>query len=97
MDQYASSPGLSTYCYAELAVAFINFLHYYSPSTGFYGTGAPTIRLGRHPIRIISAPSPSSQHFYAEYSDAILPIYPGFGQAPNNAGYPVAWLNQSIN
>jgi len=37
MDQYAGSPGRSTYCYAELAVSFINFLHYCSPSSGFYG------------------------------------------------------------
>ena len=26
MDQYAGSPGHSTYCYKELAASFINFL-----------------------------------------------------------------------
>ena len=39
MDQYANSPGHSTYCYVELAASFINFLHYCSPSSGFYGVG----------------------------------------------------------
>ena len=29
MDQYTSSPGRSTYCYAELTASFINFLHFY--------------------------------------------------------------------
>ena len=59
VDQYASSPGLSTYCYAEVAASFINFFHYYSPSSGFYGAGkddrgrhtdSPS---GRHPIRTV--------------------------------------------
>ena len=27
----AGSPGHSTYCYAELAASFINFIHYCSP------------------------------------------------------------------
>jgi len=39
MDQYAGSSGRSTYCYVELAASFINFLHYCSPSCGFYGAG----------------------------------------------------------
>ena len=39
MDQYASSPGHSTYSYAELAASFINFLHYCLPTSGFYGAG----------------------------------------------------------
>jgi len=29
MDQYAGNPGHSTYCYAELAASFINFLYYW--------------------------------------------------------------------
>jgi len=39
MDQYAGSPGRCTYCYAELAASFINFLQYCAPSSGFYGAG----------------------------------------------------------
>jgi len=31
VDQYAGSPGRSTYCYAELTASFINFLHYCLP------------------------------------------------------------------
>jgi len=71
MDQYAGSPGHSTYCYAELAASFINFLNYCSPSSGFYSAGKDNrSRLtdnlsGRHPIRTIDA-STSSRHFYAE-------------------------------
>ena len=37
MDQSAGSLCHSTYCYAELAASFINFLHHYSLSSGFYG------------------------------------------------------------
>jgi len=39
MDQYAGSPSYSTYCYAELAASFINFIYYCSPSSVCYGAG----------------------------------------------------------
>jgi len=63
MGQYARSPGHSTYCYAELAASFINFLHYCSPFTGFNGAGKDNRGRGtdnpsgRHPIRTIGAPT----------------------------------------
>jgi len=61
MDQYAGNPGHSTYCYAERAASFINFLHYYLPSSGFYGAGKDERGrrtdnpCGRHPIWTIGA------------------------------------------
>jgi len=36
VDQYAGSPGRSTYCYTELTAAFINFLYYCLPFSGFF-------------------------------------------------------------
>jgi len=93
MDQYAGSPGHSTYCYAELDASFINFLHSLA-ITGFYGarkdnrgrcTDKPS---GYHPIQTIGAPTfiiPSICTPNA-LSAATLPIYPGLGQALNNAG-----------
>jgi len=63
MDQYAGSPGHHTYCYAELTASFINFLHYCSPSSGFYDAGKDNRGRctdnpsGRHPIRTIGAPT----------------------------------------
>jgi len=62
MDQYAGSPGHSTYCYTELAASFINLLHYCLPSSGFYGAGKDDRGRradnppGRHPNRTISDP-----------------------------------------
>ena len=95
MGQYASSPGSSTctYCYTELVASFINFLHYCSPSSRFYAAwkdnrnNAPTICVDTIPSFRSVPPPPLSPHFYAEaLSAAILPSYPGLGQAPNNAG-----------
>ena len=68
MDQYAVSPGHSTYWYTELLASFINFLHYCSPSSGFYGAGKDnrsrcTDNLsGSHPIWTIGAPRPHLHH-----------------------------------
>jgi len=49
-------------CYAELAASFINFLHYYSPSSGFHGKDNRGRRIdnpsGRHPIQTIGVPPP---------------------------------------
>jgi len=101
MDQYAGSPGHSTYCCAELASSFINILC--SPSSGFYDagkdnrgrrTGNPS---GRHPIRTIGDPPPSSAHFTpTALSAATLPIYPVLRQALNNAGLHARWLDIGI-
>ena len=74
MDQYAGSPDHSTYCYAELATSFINFLHYCLPSSGFYGAGkdnrgrcTKTDNLsGCHLIWTVSFPTSVIPHFYAE-------------------------------
>jgi len=63
MDQYASSPCRSTYCYTELVASFTNFLHYYSPSSGFCGAGKDNRGRRtdnpseRHPIWTIGAPT----------------------------------------
>ena len=63
MDQYAGSPGHSTYCYAEVAASFINFLHYRSPFSGLCDAGKDdrgrcTDSLsGHHPIWTIDAPT----------------------------------------
>jgi len=60
IDQYARSPGYSTYC----NTSFTNFLHHCSPSSGFYGarkdnrgrcTDNPS---GCHPIRTVGALPP---------------------------------------
>jgi len=94
MDQYAGSPGHSTYCYAELTASFINFLHYCSPSFGFYGAGKDNKSTqtdnpsGCHPIRTIGASISiiSPPIFMPNALSAAIPsIYPGVGQAPNNA------------
>jgi len=59
------------YCCAQLAASFINFLHYCSPSSGFYGAGKDRGRhtdnpSGCHPIRTIVAPISIIPPFYAE-------------------------------
>ena len=64
MDQYAGSPGHGGFCFADLTASFINFFHYCSLSSGFYGAGkvteadALTVRLesGCHRIWTIGAP-----------------------------------------
>jgi len=101
MDQYAGSPGRSTYCYAELAASFINFIYYCSPSSGFYGAGKDNKDRRtdnppeRHPIRTIDAPPPSSPIFTPNaLSAASLAIYPGLAQAPNNVGLQSRRLNK---
>jgi len=44
----------------------------------------------------LTAPPPSSSSFYAEcLSATTLPIYPGWGQAPNNVGLHIQWLGFS--
>jgi len=84
MDQYAGSPGHSTYCCAELSASFINFLHYCSPSCGFSGAGKDN--RGRHEPRHLPIFMPNA------LSAATFPIYPGLGQAPNNAFLHTQWL-----
>jgi len=81
MDQYAGSPGCSNECYTELAVSFINFLHYCS-TLSILWCRERTDRQSR-----LSVPSlPSSTIFTTNaLSAAALPIYPGVGQAPTNA------------
>jgi len=93
MDQYAGSPGHSTYYYTELTATFINFLHYCSSSSGLHGAGKDNRGRctdnpsGRHPIRTIGASTSIITIFMPNaLSTATLPIYPGLGQAMNNAG-----------
>jgi len=97
MDQYAGTSDHSTYCYAELAASFISFLSYGLPSSGFYGAGKDNRGRhnlsGHHSIRTISAPTSIIPHFTLNaISVATIPIYPGLGQAPNNAGLHTQWL-----
>ena len=72
MDQYADSPGRSTYCYAELAASFIDFLHCCSPSSRFYAAGKDNRGrrtdnpFGRYPILTVGAPTSFIPHFYVE-------------------------------
>jgi len=48
---------------------------------------------GCHPIWTIDVPPPSFPHFMPNaLSSTTLPIYPGLGQAPNNAGLHTWWL-----
>jgi len=89
MDQYTGR----TYSYAELAESFINFLHYCSPSSAFYGTGTDSrgkrtnSLFGCYPTQTVGAPPPPSPIFMLNaLSAATIPIYPGLGQAPNTAG-----------
>jgi len=71
MDQYAGNPGHSTYCYAELTVSFINFLHYCLPPSGLYGAGKDNG--GRH------TDSPSGMDATASrLSVPLPPSSPGF-------------------
>ena len=90
--------GHSTYCDADFAASFINFLHYSLPSSGFYGAGKDN--RGRHtdnpsghyPIQTIGAFKSITPHFYIKSPFcASLTIYPGLGQAPNNAGLHTWW------
>ena len=81
MNQYACSPGYGTYCYPELAASFINFLHYCSPSSGFYGAGKDN--RGRctdkpsecHPMWTVGAPTSITLPFFTSsaLSVATLP------------------------
>jgi len=96
MDQYAGSPGRNTDYYGELAASFINLLHYCFPSSGFYGAGKDnrgrcTTSLSGHELHL--PPPPSFPIFTPNaLSAAILPIYPGLGQAPYNAVLHTQWL-----
>ena len=93
MDQYAGSdsPGRGTCCYAELTVSFVNFLYYCEPSSGFYGAGKDNrgrrtdSTSGRHPIWTSGAPTSIIPPFLRRMP--FRPVYPGLGQAPNNAGF----------
>jgi len=64
MDQNAGSTGHSTYCFAEIAASFINFLHYCLPSSRFYAAGdrgrCTNTPSGCHPIGLSVPPPPSS-------------------------------------
>jgi len=69
MDQYAGSPGHSTYSYAELIASFMNFLHLldFMEQGKITEENAPTIRLDATPSRLLEPPSPSPPpHFYAK-------------------------------
>jgi len=105
MDQYAGSPGRSVYCYTELATSFINFLHYCSPSSVFYGAGKDNRgRCTKNPSGCIhfrlSMPTPPSSPYFTlnVLSAATLPIFPVLRQALNIAAlhYPLAWFWQSV-
>jgi len=87
MDQYAGSPGHSTYSYAELIASFMNFLHLldFMEQGKITEENAPTIRLDATPSRpAIFMPN--------ALSATTLPIYPGLEQAPNNGGWHTQWL-----
>jgi len=84
MDQYAGSPGHSTYCYGELTASFINFLITARCLLDFIVQGkiteadAPTIRLDATQSRLSVPPPPSSPIFTPDaLSAATLPIYLG--------------------
>ena len=108
MDQCAScwqswSQTHSTYYYTELAASFTNFLYYCSSSSGFYGaekdnrsrhTDSPP---GRHSIRSTGALTPSSPIFTPNALPAAsLQIYPGVGQALNNADLHIFQITSTI-
>ena len=102
MDQYASSPSRSTYCYAELAASFINFLHYCSPSFGFYGVGKDNRGRctdnpsGCHLIWTIGAPISIIAPFLHRMPFLLNPPNLSWlGTAPNNAGLHTRWLGIS--
>jgi len=67
--------------------SFINFVHYCSPSSGFYGEGkiteadTPTVHQGATPFFTLNA-----------FSAATLQIYRSLGQAPSNDGLYTQWL-----
>jgi len=99
MDQYASSPSHSTYCYAELAASFICSLHYFLPPSGFYGVEKDNKRQ-THRQSVLMPPFgllvPPPHHLPIFTPNAIsattLPVYLGLGQAQNNAGLHTRWL-----
>ena len=84
MDQYAGSRGHSTYCYAELAAFFINFLRYSRHLLDFMVQGktteakAPTIRLDATPSGL-SVPHLHHPPIFTltALSAITLPIYAG--------------------
>ena len=89
----------------KLAASFINFFHYCSPSSRFYSAGndnrsrhtdSPS---GRHPIWTTGALRLHHPPIFTPnaLSAATLPIYPGLGQAPNNAGLHTRWLGLHID
>jgi len=54
---------------------------------------APTSHVDATPSGLSVPPPPSSQFFMPNaLPDATHPIYPGLGQAPNNAGLYIWWL-----
>jgi len=65
MDQYAGSPGHSTYSYAELIASFMNFLHLldFMDQGKITEENAPTIRLDATPSGLLEPPSPSPPPF----------------------------------
>jgi len=96
MDQYASSPGGSTCCYTELALSTFSIIAHHLLDFMVHGknrgrcTNNPS---GRHPIRTVAAPPPSSPIFIlSAISAATLTICPGLGQALNNAGLHTQWI-----
>jgi len=53
----------------------------------------PTICLDATPSKLSVSPPPSSPIFMPNVlSAATLPVYPGLGQTPNNAGLHTHWL-----
>jgi len=82
-------------CYAELAASFINFLHYYSPSSGFHGKdnrGRQSIWTSPHPD--YRCPTSTIPHFTPNAPSCRHP--PNLvwleTSTPNNTGLHTQWL-----
>jgi len=96
VDQYAGSPGHGGFCFADLTASFINFFHYCSLSSGFYGAGkGDRGRRTDSPSGVWMPPNLDYRCPHLHYppifmssalSAAALPICHGLGQAPNNGG-----------
>jgi len=99
MDQYASSPGHRTYCYAELvrhpsSTSSIIACHLldFRVQGKISEADTPTICLDVTLSGLSVPPLQSSPIFTLNaLSATTLPIYPGMGQAPNNASLHTWW------
>jgi len=101
MDQHADSPGHSTYTVLLCRICCI--LYQLPPLllANFWilwcrkriDAVTPTIRLDATPSGLSAPPLPSSDIFtWTVLCAATLPVYPGLGLAPNNAGLQAQWL-----